>query len=1086
MTKLVKLSYFLFKLDFIFLFNFTTLLIKQMNFTVYKSSAGSGKTFTLVKEYLSVVLKNPYEFKNILAITFTNKAAAEMKTRVLLSLELLSDFDSLNDSKKAKIIDLYYALLAKGLKHDEIIQNSKITLSNIIHNYNYFSIGTIDSFTHKIVKSFAFDLKLPLNFDVELEKLVLIKQAVEILISKIGTDNELTNFMLKFANSFIEDEKKADIKKQLIKLSELLFEEDSPKYLNELKNLNLNDFEKIIDEVKTNKKLIENTISNYANDCIDLIKSKNIDLNSFYQKNNGLGNYLLKLSMKNVILPKSHVISTLNNDLWYSKTTPQHEKQAIDSIKNLLRDKVRNLIDYLNENNKKYIIANAILGNIYSLSLLNEIEKIINQISHYDNVIHISEFSKSINNIVNNEPIPFIYERVGERYKNFLIDEFQDTSLLQWQNLLPLIENSLSENNFNMIVGDGKQAIYRFRGGEVEQFADLPEIYKKDEFNFAEERENSIKQNYKEENLKTNFRSKANIVKFNNLFFDFAAKNLKNDLIKKVYHNHSQEFKQTNTGGGVMIKFIDAENKNIYKQSTYKAVLQCIENQISDGYQLKDITVLCRDNDKAYHIANYLNANSIEVISSDSLLLISSAQVRLLVSLLKYINNKNDKINNANIIQLFLEIFRKDNTELNNFLIEYDKNPAFLDELFEIFNLKLDFQLISSLSLYELCENIIYQIFTNADTNPYLMFFLDTVYNFTTKYNTSTADFINFWEEKKSEFSLKVPSGINAVTVMTIHKSKGLEFPVVIYPFADSVSKNTKKNLWIKVDNIISEKLPYSLIQLNKKITETEYGGFYEEESQKSKLDLLNIIYVAFTRAAERLYIITSKVKESAKNSESTFTLPILIKNFVENENLVKIDENIYVFGEFTVKAETKKTDTNTEMQLAHSIQKEFNKSLNISKIAPDIWSAFNPGHSRTLGTIIHEILSKTDKEEEIDKILDYYIKDNKINKTEKENFSAIISKIKSNNEFRNIIGNKASDYKEAEIISPDGKTLRPDRIILSKDATYIIDYKTGTKNQYHKTQLESYKKILSEMGYSNIKLCLVYLKNEPEIEIWQ
>jgi ATP-dependent exoDNAse (exonuclease V) beta subunit len=842
-----------------------------MNFTVYKSSAGSGKTFTLVKEYLSVVLKNPYEFKNILAITFTNKAAAEMKNRVLLSLELLSDFDNLNESKKAKIIDLYNALLAKGLKHDEIIQNSKITITNIIHNYNYFAIGTIDSFTHKIVKTFAFDLKLPLNFEVELEKLVLINQAVEILISKIGTDNELTNFMLKYANSFIEDEKKADVKKQLIKLSELLFEEDSPKYLNELKNLTLNDFEKIIDEVKTNKKLIENTISNYANDCIELIKSRNIDLNSFYKKNYGLGNYLLKLSTKNVILPNSNVITTLNDDLWYSKTTPQHEKQAIDSIKNLLKEKVRNLIDYLNENNKNYIIANAILGNIYSLSLLNEIEKIINQISHYDNVIHISEFSKSINSIVNNEPIPFIYERVGERYKNFLIDEFQDTSLLQWQNLLPLIENSLSVNNFNMIVGDGKQAIYRFRGGEVEQFTKLPEIYKKDEFNFAEERENSIKHNYKEENLNTNYRSKSNIIEFNNLFFDFAVKNLKNNLIENVYRNHSQVFKQTNTGGGVMIKYIDAENKNIYKQSTYEAVLRCIEIQIADGYQLKDITVLCRHNAQAYRIANYLNANAIDVISSESLLLVSSAEVRLMVALLKYINNKNDKINNANIIRLFLEIFGKDNSELNNFLIEYNKNPSYLDEFLKNYNLNLDFQLISGLSLYELCENIISQIFSNAAANPYLMFFLDTVYNFTTKYNSSTADFISFWEEKKSKLSLKVPSGINAVTIMTIHKSKGLEFPVVIYPFADSTTKNTQKNLWIKVDNIISEKLPYSLIPLNKKITETEYSGFYEEESQKSKLDLLNIIYVAFTRAAERLYIITSKVKEEFKKQRKYF-----------------------------------------------------------------------------------------------------------------------------------------------------------------------------------------------------------------------
>jgi len=1071
-----------------------------MNFTVYKSSAGSGKTFTLVKEYLSIVLKNPLDFKHVLAITFTNKAAAEMKNRVLSNMQLLADFDNLDSKGKAKISDMYEALLNNGLKHNEIVQNSKKTLSYIIHNYNYFSLGTIDSFTHKIVKTFAFDLKLPLNFEVELEEQILIKQAIEILISNIGNDKVLTEFMLKYANSFVENETKVDIKYRLNELAKLLFREENIKYIKALQNLTLIDFAKIIEDFNSKKKYIENTVSTIAQSCLDLINSKNINPDSFFQKKNGLVTYLIKISRKNIIKPNSYVLNTINDNKWYSSSITESEMTSIDSIKDVLQLKVKSIIDIIKDNFSNYTIIINTLKKIYALSLLNEIQKILIQISNYDNIVHISEFSKSINEILNKEPIPFIYERVGERYKHFLIDEFQDTSILQWQNLIPLIDNSLSENNFNMIVGDGKQAIYRFRGGEVEQFSSLPEIYRKEEFNFTIEREHTLIRNYREKNLKTNYRSKSNIVEFNNSFFDFLVnKNPelfpdKFELIRKVYSEHNQDYKPSNIGGGVMIKFIPNENKKQYTEDTHKYVLSCIEKQISEGYQYSDITILCRSNSEAFHIANYLNDNSIKVISSESLLLTASTKVRLIIAIIKYYNNSSDAVNNANIIQLFSQIFSKTHNNFGNYILEISKknNISDLGEFFSIFGFKpIKFL---GLSLYELCEKIIENLNFTNEVDSYLIFFMDVVYNYSLKRNNSPEDFINWWNEKKDSLSLKSSSGLNAVNIMTIHKSKGLEFPVVIYPFADT-SKNgfTKKYMWIKVKKEISENLQYSLVELNSDIKETEFNEYYEEEKNKTKLDILNVVYVALTRASERMFIFTSLThpKPQQKNDENSnktisFNLSQLFKSYADKSNLEKTDENTYIYGDFSPKAVTQKSGKELSIEFENNGTKNnINKKLNISKIAPEVWDAKNPDQLRNLGTIIHDILAKANNIEEIKNFLDFYIKNNKISISEKEKYLSILLKLSNNNTFKELLKNSTLDLKEQEIITPDANVIRPDRIVVNKYNTIIIDYKTGNKNENHIKQLELYKNIISKMGFNNIKLFLVYLKEEPEIEIW-
>jgi ATP-dependent exoDNAse (exonuclease V) beta subunit len=426
-----------------------------MSFTVYKSSAGSGKTFTLVKEYLCLVIVNPYRFRSVLAITFTNKAADEMKQRILQTLNLLSDYQNLNAAKLEKLNYLLPELKKQtGLTEAEIIRNSQLTLSLILHNYSNFAISTIDSFVHKIVRTFANDLNLPVNFSVELDGENLISQAVDLLINQLGNQELLTDFLFDYAKTKIDEDKSWHIETDLKAFARILLEEESQLKIEKLNKLDLTDFKLILNKLN---RLTNEFIENIAAKGIEVrnqIKLHNIPHEAFYQGKNGISAYFDKIANKQISKPNRYVGNTIEENKWTSAKASSIDKASIESIKDFITSKYYELLIIFDNNYETYIIRNAIQKNIYSLALLNEIEKFIKEIRENEYTVHISEFNKRISEIVINEPIPFIYERLGEKYKHFLIDEFQDTSVLQWLNLLPLIDNSLAEDQFNMIVGD--------------------------------------------------------------------------------------------------------------------------------------------------------------------------------------------------------------------------------------------------------------------------------------------------------------------------------------------------------------------------------------------------------------------------------------------------------------------------------------------------------------------------------------------------------------------------------------------------------------------------------------------------------
>jgi len=1040
-----------------------------MNFVVYKSSAGSGKTYTLVKEYLKIIIKNPEQkkYRNVLAITFTNKAADEMRQRVLGYLKMLSTKeDTHSNAYKSLLCDLKKET---KLSEEEISENSGKVLKSILHDYYNFSIGTIDSFVYKIIRTFTHDLNIPVNSEIELDTEDLILQSIDLLLSYVNTDNNenLTKVLTDFVSEKIKQGKSWNIEKNLKDFTKYILEEDQhAQYLiTKLKQFSINDFLKIKEQVNYEIKNIETKMYAHAKKACDLIKNNNLSANDFYMKTRGIAKYFENIKNKNFdkIKPNSNVKNTIDNDKWYANDTGQSKQ--IDNIKDDLKNYYEEITKHLDE----YTLFKLINKNIYLIALLNEIEKAFNEIKSQNNKMLISEFNKKISNVILKSPVPFIYERVGEKYEHFLIDEFQDTSLIQWQNFLPLIENSLANNNFNMLVGDAKQAIYRWRGGDVDQFIKLPQVPNNDN----KQIENSLIRNYEEKNLEYNYRSKKEIIDFNNNFFNEAANCLPEEY-KNIYQNINQQIPdKNNTGGLVKIKFLDCKSAEELNNANYKETEDIITKLLKENFQLKDIAVLCRKNIEATGIAKYLIEHGIKVISSESLILGKSQTINFIYGVIKFLNDNDDNIAKIQIINFLINSKKIKSESLNQIILKIKKDNDYPVEIFIDYMKKQGFDInisqLVKLSIYELCEEIVH-IF-KLDVSSGIQFFLDAVYSFSLKNNTNITDFIQWWEEKKDKTSIIAPEKINAVRIMTIHKSKGLEFPVVIYAFAiQKFETGRNKYTWIDFNNIKLAKLKALLIPVNKGLLHTEFSDIYEKEEDKSHLDLINLLYVVMTRASERLYILTQKTK---KINQPLKSVPEIFAKYTDNDSDSEKSEyeygNAAIHKPLSLKQEENICNLN---KFVFSNRRE-KIPLKISDTPNERW-----------GNIVHTALSKINSAGDINNALeDMYLKDI-INDIEKNNLNNEILTLLSNPEIKPFFTEDLIVRNESEILSSKGKAFRPDRIIISAHKTAVIDYKTGRPAQEHKEQINEYAEILSEMGYQNIEKYLIYIRENKVVKI--
>ncbi len=1029
-----------------------------MSFTVYRSSAGSGKTFTLVKEYVKIILAEPGDFRHVLAITFTNKAANEMKERVLNALEELSRPLHQGDPM---IRNTLLPLLVKetGLGSQEIAFNAARALEMILHNYADFSIGTIDSFSHRLIRTFAHDFGLPVNFSVELDADEMLATAVDLLLDRVGDDEALTGLLVNFLETRMEEDKGWNIGSILTGFARILLDEEGQSRVGKLKTVSLDNFKVITENLFTSLRQFEKRIREIAQEGYLHMQGAGFSAGDLYQGERGIWSYFANLAAGRMdkIEPNSYVIATIEEDKWFSGKASGQSRADIIAVKPFLQEIYEKLLAEIMKNKQGYCLRKLLAKTIYPLAVLNEIEKMLSDFKRQNNIVHISEFNARIAGIVMNEPVPFIYERLGEKYQHILVDEFQDTSVLQWLNFIPLIENSLAGGHFNLVVGDGKQAIYRWRGGEVEQFNALPAIPGSGQNSILKQRELVLSRHFESVNLGRNFRSKSEIVDFNNRFFRTVADRVLTDGKEKVFEGLEQQYDPGNTGGYISLEFLDGnEEESGYETETLNRILSIILEAQEQEFSLRDMAILCRSNKNASAIARFLLQQGVGVVSAESLLVSNSLRVRFLVAYLKYLFEPRNDIVIAEIRQFLKQ---------SQIVTDTTAEPA-RDEY-------------AVLPVYDLCESLIRRYQLNITPDPYIRFFLDAVLKFSVKTSTGAVEFLDWWEKNRGKLSIIVPEELNAVRVMTIHKAKGLEFPLVILPFAQESRKNTKTYLWVDLEKTVAPGMETAILRSDKEMESTVYQTLYVAERQKSMLDLLNLLYVSMTRAEERLYILT---RFPPKNQDEIASLPGFFQLFLREESIWAEGRVQYDFGLRTNHAARmikihKETITPQDV-----ISTDWRQKIEIRHRAPQVWDMEDPGKKSNWGARMHTLLSWIITGKDMPSVLEKAALAGLIDHGEVEKIEKILWSVISDPALARLFSSQVKVKTEAEILLPEGSFYRPDRIVFDGEQVTILDYKSGKPGAQHGEQLLRYAGYIAEMGYRNIRRLLVYL--EPELNV--
>lgn len=1052
------------------------------NFLIYRSSAGSGKTFTLVKEYLKLVLNSPDSFKNILAVTFTNKSAAEMKQRIISALKELS---------KGEAVSLEKLLISEGVKGD-IRHSAARVLQNILHKYSYFSVSTIDSFFHRVIRSFARELRLQLGYNIELDQQAVLDKITDKLLDEAGENKELTGFLEDFIYYSIDDEKGWKIDLKIKELAKEIFSEryfiktGSQGSLFEGKE-KLNEFVKLLFAIKNDFEGRMKEISFKAGEIVDMYS---LTIDDFPFKRSGFMNFLLnRINTGDDYDPKQRARDAVQDiKKWYGKGSKPAVKAAAEAG---LYDLLCEAVALYDSEITKYNTAVHLIKTIYVTGIFKDLRDRLKKYRDENNVLLISDINSLLLNVISGEGSPFVYEKIGTYYKNFLIDEFQDTSTFQWQNFFPLVENALSEGNGSMIVGDVKQSIYRWRNGNMKLL--------------LEDVKNSLggfDSRILEKNLDVNYRSKKLIVEFNNTFFKQAAENVSlnaddayRGIFAKAYNDSAQVSNDNSDTGYISIRQFagDRENEIPAKEFAIADMINNIKQQLTLGYRQRDILVLVRKNPEAVEAAHALIEAKLKVISGDSLLLTNSPKVRLLVNIFKFISDPANEIARPEILYNYLVYIKQSFSELNSlFSDKLNSNELFIRLMPKGFLAGEGLSLNSELSgkgIYDLTESLlrIFGLLDSADV--YLLRFLDVIKKYSDENSGDVYGFINWWEDHKEENTVIVPEEEDAIRVMTIHKAKGLQAPVVYIPFAnwDFTINQQSSLMWVSSDKKPFNSAPAYFVKAASALKDTYFSHDYLEEEALTILDNLNLLYVAFTRAEEKLFVGIPLKEKKSFNAGSVIIDSVsgnteLLNNYNAEHSYYEKGNEKYFSGS------SLNSEENPAYRMKRLISGDFTKKI---KIKTEL-EGFEPEkikrtkEHKNRGIVLHKALSyiKDSSEEEISStlnrlLLQGYITSEKLPGLNKE-LREIILTVEAADWFKP--GSKIMN--ENDIIMPGGLIYRPDKVIIKNDTALIIDFKSGIRLQEHEKQLKQYGNVLLEMGYKKIEMYLYYLTEKKIITI--
>lgn len=1050
-----------------------------MALRVYKSSAGSGKTFTLVLEYLGLVIENPSNFRNILGVTFTNKAANELKSRVIHALWVLSSSDGHFSHTKSILINALHQRF--GYADTLITENAPKAFSAILHNYSDFNISTIDSFVYGLVRTFTRELGLPSQFEIELEDEQMAAIINYEIIDRIGIDESISNALLSWVLSKMNDDGSWSIETDLRAFIKELLKERSFLVKRDAEILTVDDFTEV-------RKILQNKIGSFETDVIFLAKQfmqlldeASIDKFELYRKASGIGKVFFELSKGNNVsenLESKTLIQILEGS---ATMIPKSANASLKASYALIESRVDEILEQfsalMNASYKIYKFYLLLQPSLYVFSLSESIRSIMQEVTREQQIVHISEFNKRIADLVAGAAVPYIYERIGERYHHYLIDEFQDTSILQWRNFLPLIDNALSQGFNSLIVGDAKQAIYRFRGGEVGQFIELPKIYQKNDSPGLNTFEAGLTRFYEPFILNVNYRSARSIVDFNNRFFSFIQQLLP-ESFQKVYDEQQQQIKENAEAGLVQITFLNDEAASSDQDVVLENIVSTINDARQDGFIWQDIAILVRKNEMANHIAQNLSNLLIPVVSSDSLLLSSSSKVRFIVSFLRFYVQPWDAVNRLELLDhLVAHHFVSGNIDLEQQLGLLAGLPE-IDAIDYIRRLsRVQFGLLDGLGCYEMVSKLMAHFELDVPIDPYLVFFLQEIYRFEQKPQSGIDAFLNHWTERLGKSSLAVPESINAVRIMTIHKAKGLEFPVVIYPYADSYLDNAKQsNEWIEFGSLAIGKLQSGLMKIKKDFLQTPFDSVYLEDESKRKLDIINLLYVVLTRASSRLYVLVKP-----KHKSASFAVPVFFEMFLKQAGIWDAEKNTYTFGEATLQKVIKKPVQQELQSHFAGVQSDWSERVGFRSPEIDLLGLDVIGPA-SRGTTIHAFLSEINSIVDFDRLLDQYYSLGLLSEVDTIMLRHFSEQIEKNPSIKACFSGLANVRTEAAFVAQNGELLRLDRINRFEDQIVIIDYKTGTKRSDDVAQMDRYKSEISQLEHLPVTAFLIYLADPFEI----
>ncbi|WP_300793888.1 exodeoxyribonuclease V subunit beta [uncultured Bacteroides sp.] len=1066
---------------------------------VYKASAGSGKTFTLAVQYIRQLIEDPYSYRRILAVTFTNKATTEMKERILSQLYGIATSLKSSDGYLKEIMK------TSDKSVDEIRRAADTALKNIIHDYSRFRIETIDSFFQSVMRNLARELELGANMTIELNNGDVLSDAVDSMIEKLDRMSPTLYWLLEYIEERIADDKRWNVSSEIKDFGRNIFDEA---YIE--KGVTLR--EKLKDtkfipqyrkKLQEKRESILDTMKGFNEHFQEILKANGLNPTDLKNGARGIGSYFNKIASGKLSndVRNSTVEKCLEGaENWTTKTSPY--KSTIIS----LADQV--LIQILNDAESTRMSSNKVLNScdmslryLNNLQLLMRIDSEVREQNLNHNRFLLSDTNALLHSIIREGDASFVYEKIGTTIDTVMIDEFQDTSRMQWENFHLLLEESLAQKEGSMIVGDIKQSIYRWRNGDWKILAGL-------------DKDRSFRLNSK--TLDTNWRSEANIIAFNNDIFTSACKVL-NERYKAdegedctqlldAYSDVRQKTSKDTKEGYIKLSFLKNSEEHPYADTTMELLAEEVDSLVKKDIRVNDIAILVRKNKSIPAIADYFDKNTpYRVVSDEAFRLDASLAVCMLIDGLRYISEPTDRIACARLAVAYQkEILKKDvdyNTVLLNSVEDY------LPAEFRLLQPELNL-----MPLYELLEKlfVIFRMDMIEEQDAYLCAFYDAVTEYMQNNSSELTSFLTYWSE--TLYARTIPSGeISGIRILSIHKSKGLEYHTVLLPFCDWKMENETFNhmLWCKINEADADKEPFCELDLtpvnySSAMAESYFSDSYREERLQLWVDNLNLLYVAFTRACKNLIVwckdeqkdtVSRLLRESIdymKDIEMICNMPEPDEE--DEEDKEENDEPIiYEYGEICISGEKKKSDTTNRLvavpeavnvkieSLETEIDfKQSNRSADFIRGDEDEEENLRSQYIRQ-GQLLHTLFASIDTREDLPSAIERLLFEGVIESAEKaEEIRKVAERALNLEEVKDWYSGEWTLYNECSIIYNDGQgkmqTRRPDRVMMKDDEVVVVDFKFGKKKPEYSTQVREYMSLISEMGYADIKGYIWYV----------